>query len=96
MSGGYRLLEGRRPGGIRLDAPTCAASLPYSRPEDSTIVVSGIPGAVHFENRHLTLVHAAKLAGLSVEEFVILLGEAGIPVADYPAEELDEEVGTAS
>ncbi len=52
--------------------------------------------AVHFENRHLTLIHAARLAGRSVEEFVILLGEAGIPVADYPAEELDEEVGTAS
>ncbi len=49
-----------------------------------------------FEKRHLTLVHAARLAGLSAEEFVVLLGEAGIPVADYPAEELDEEVSTAS
>ena len=49
-----------------------------------------------FENRHLTLVQSARLAGLSVEEFVVLLGEAGIPVTDYPAEELDEEVGTAS
>ena len=49
-----------------------------------------------FENRHLTLAQAARLAGPSVEEFVVLLGEAGIPVADYPAEELDEEVGTAS
>ena len=49
-----------------------------------------------FENRHLTLVQSARLAGLSVEELVVLLGEAGIPVTDYPAEELDEEVGTAS
>ena len=49
-----------------------------------------------FENRHLTLAQAARLAGLSVEEFVVLLGEAGIPVADYPAEELEEEAGTAS
>ena len=46
-----------------------------------------------FEKRHLTLVQAAKLAGLSAEEFLALLGEAGIPAADYPAEELDEEVG---
>ena len=46
--------------------------------------------------RRLTLVQAARLAGLSAEEFLALLGEAGIPAADYPAEELDEEVGTAS
>ena len=49
-----------------------------------------------FEKRHLTLVQAARLAGLSAEEFLALLGEAGIPAADYPAEELDEEVGAAS
>ena len=49
-----------------------------------------------FEKRHLTLVQAARLAGLSAEEFVALLGEAGIPAVDYPAEELDEEVGAAS
>ena len=48
-----------------------------------------------FEKRHLTLVQAARLAGLSAEELA-LLGEAGIPAADYPAEELDEEVGAAS
>ena len=49
-----------------------------------------------FEKRHLTLVQAAKLAGLNAEEFLALLGEAGIPAADYPAEELDEEAGAAS
>ena len=48
-----------------------------------------------FEKRRLTLVQAARLAGLSAEELA-LLGEAGIPAADYPAEELDEEVGAAS
>ena len=49
-----------------------------------------------FEKRHLILVQAAKLAGLNAEEFVVPLGEAGIPAADYPAGELDEEVRTAS
>ena len=49
-----------------------------------------------FEKRHLTLVQAARLAGLSAEGFVVLLGETGIPAADHPADELDEEVGTAS
>ena len=49
-----------------------------------------------FEKRHPTLVQAARLAGLSAEGFVVLLGETGIPAADHPADELDEEVGTAS
>ena len=44
-----------------------------------------------FEKRQLTLVQAARLAGLSAEDFVVLLGEAGIPAADYPTGELDEE-----
>ena len=49
-----------------------------------------------FEKRHLTLVQAARLAGLSAEEFVVLLGETGVPVADYPTGELDEELAAAS
>ena len=49
-----------------------------------------------FEKRHLTLVQAARLAGLSAEEFVVLLGETGVPAADYPTEELDEETAAAS
>ena len=53
--------------------------------------------ALHlFENRYLTLARAAKLAAMSVEEFVHLLGQAGIPAADYPPEELDEELRAAS
>ena len=46
-----------------------------------------------FENRHLTLVQAARLAGGAWRNSWFCWG---IPVADYPAEELDEEVGTAS
>lgn len=49
-----------------------------------------------FEKRQLTLVQAARLAGLGAEDFVVLLGEAGIPAADYPTGELDEELDAAS
>ena len=53
--------------------------------------------AVHlFERNHLTLGRAAKVAEVTPEEFVILLGRAGVPAVDYPPEELDKEIGTAS
>ena len=53
--------------------------------------------ALHlFENRHLTLARAAKLAMMTLEEFVDLLGETGTPAADYPPEELDDEIRAAS
>lgn len=52
--------------------------------------------ALHlFERRQATLTRAAKVAGVTAEEFVSLLGRAGIPAVDYPPEELDEELGTA-
>lgn len=46
--------------------------------------------------RHLTLARAARLAAMTLEEFVELLGQAGIPAADYPPEELDDEFRAAS
>ena len=49
-----------------------------------------------FEQRQITLVQAAELAAMTVEEFLILLGEAGIPAVDYPPEELDDEIRVAS
>lgn len=49
-----------------------------------------------FEQRHVTLVQAARLAGATPEEFVVLLGEAGVPAVDYAPEELDDEAGVAS
>ena len=53
--------------------------------------------ALHlFESNHATLTRAAKVAGVTPEEFVSLLGRAGIPAVDYPPEELDEEVDSAS
>lgn len=53
--------------------------------------------ALHlFERGQATLTRAAKVAGVTAEEFVSLLGRAGIPAVDYPPEELDEELGAAS
>ena len=53
--------------------------------------------ALHlFENRHLTLVQAAKLAAVTAEEFVDLLGKTGVPAVDYSPEELDDEISSAS
>ena len=40
----------------------------------------------------LTLARAAALAALPVEGFIEKLGAMGIPVADYPSEELDREI----
>ena len=49
-----------------------------------------------FKQRLVTLVQGAKLAAMTAEEFVDLLGTAGISAVDYPPEELDDEVGVAS
>ena len=48
-----------------------------------------------FEQQHLTLSQAAKLAAVSMEDFMALAGAAGVVVVDYPPEELDEELATA-
>jgi predicted HTH domain antitoxin len=42
----------------------------------------------------LTLAKAAKLSDQSLEGFIEKLGTAGIPVVDYPPEDLDEEVAS--
>ena len=49
-----------------------------------------------FETGLLTLSQAARFAALSLEDFIELLGQTGIPVVDYPPEELDEDVRRAS
>lgn len=52
--------------------------------------------ALHlFETHRVTMAQAAKMAKLTLEEFIELLGETGIPAVDYPAEELAEEVRVA-
>lgn len=52
--------------------------------------------ALHlFEGGQLTLSQSAKLAQLSLEAFIELLGEAGIAAVDYPPEELADELEAA-
>jgi predicted HTH domain antitoxin len=46
--------------------------------------------ALHlYEAGHATMAQAAKLAGLALEDFIELLGKAGVPAVSYPAEELE-------
>ncbi len=45
-----------------------------------------------FETGKLSLGQAAKLAGYSKPTFIELLGKMEIPVINYPAEELEQEI----
>lgn len=68
-------------------------------PFDERLLELGVHRAMAlrlFEQRLVTLVQGARLAATTPEEFVDLLGTAGIPAVDYPPEELDDEVGVAS
>ena len=44
-----------------------------------------------FETGRLSLGQAAKLTGYSKRAFMEVLGKLGVPVFDYPAEDLREE-----
>ena len=44
-----------------------------------------------FEEGDVSLGYAAEMAGYSVRTFMELLGKRGVPLADYPAGELDDE-----
>ena len=49
--------------------------------------------ALHlFQSGQVTLSQAAKIAALSIESFLELLGEFNIPAVDYPAEDLEAEL----
>ena len=49
--------------------------------------------ALHlFESHQMTLAQSAKIANLSAEAFIELLGEAGIAAVDYLPEELNDEI----
>ena len=49
--------------------------------------------ALHlFQAKHITLSQAARIAILSIEDFLDLLSEFGIPAVDYPPEDLDKEL----
>ena len=52
--------------------------------------------ALHlFEQRQMTLAQAARVADLTVEDFMDTLGAAGVVAVDYPASELEDELSTA-
>jgi predicted HTH domain antitoxin len=48
-----------------------------------------------FEGGQLTLAQAAKVAGLSLDAFIDLLGSLGLAAVDYPPEELAGELDAA-
>ena len=67
-------------------------------PFDDRLLSLGVQRAVGislFDTGSLSLAQGAKLAGLSMEEFVALLGREGVPAVDYPPAELTEEVEAA-
>ena len=67
-------------------------------PFDRRLLDQGVHRALAltlFENRQLTLAQAAKVAGLSLDGFIDLLGSLGLAAVDYPAEELADELGAA-
>jgi predicted HTH domain antitoxin len=51
--------------------------------------------ALHLvEAGQVSLSQGARIAGSSLEEFIELLGQAGITAVDYDAEEFDQELAT--
>jgi prevent-host-death family protein len=67
-------------------------------PFDERLLAQGVHRSVAlhlFEAGQLTLAQAARLADLSLEAFLGLLAEAGIPAVDYSPDELAEEVEIA-
>jgi prevent-host-death family protein len=67
-------------------------------PFDERLLAFGVHRslAVHlFEAGQATLAQAARLAELSVERFLDVLGEAGVAAVSYPKDELAAEVEIA-
>ena len=69
-----------------------------SVPFDDRLLEAGVHRALAlhlFEQGQLTLAQAAKVASVSVEDFMQVLGEAGVTAVDYPPSELEDELRTA-
>jgi prevent-host-death family protein len=67
-------------------------------PFDERLLSHGVHRALAlhlFEAGHVTLVQAARLAGLAAELFIELLAQAGVPAVSYSSEELADELETA-
>jgi prevent-host-death family protein len=68
-------------------------------PFDEKLLAHGIDRAMAislFEAGQVSLGQGARLAGLSLEEFIELLGKLAIPVVNYPPEDLEKELEVAS
>ncbi|MBI5016837.1 MAG: type II toxin-antitoxin system prevent-host-death family antitoxin [Deltaproteobacteria bacterium] len=68
-------------------------------PFDEQLLEYGVHRALAlklFEEGHVGLAAAAKIAGTPPEEFLDLLAQAGIDAVRYPPDELAEEEHTAS
>ena len=68
-------------------------------PFDERLLAHGVHRAIAlnlFEMGQTTLVQSAKIAGLSLMEFLDLLALTGIPAVDYPPEELERELEVAT
>jgi prevent-host-death family protein len=67
-------------------------------PFDERLVALGLHRALALElveAGRASLSQGARLAGMALVDFMELAGEAGIPVVDYPAEDLAQEVERA-
>jgi len=67
-------------------------------PFDERLLAFGVHRALAlhlFEAGQVTLAQGAKLGALSVEAFIELLGQAGIPAVSYPPEEVADELELA-
>lgn len=66
-------------------------------PFDGRLLEVGVHRALAlrlFEQRHLTLAQAAKVADVDVEDFMGLLEQSGVAAVSYPPSELDDELRT--
>lgn len=64
-------------------------------PFDARLVEFGVDRALALslvETGGASLVQGARIAGLSLEKFIELLGQAGIPAVDYGVAELEQEL----
>jgi prevent-host-death family protein len=64
-------------------------------PFDERLLAHGVNRALAlhlFEAGQVSLAQASKIASISLEEFIELLGQAGIPAVDYDPAELAQEM----
>jgi prevent-host-death family protein len=67
-------------------------------PFDERLLSHGIHRALAlhlFEAGQVALAQGARLASLSVEEFIDLLAQAGIPAVSFPPEEMEDDLESA-